>query len=70
MPANDNAGAATTGDVRPVVRVSRRRPDVPYATAGNVILPLRFAERMPEWAAVPPGRMPAARAPGTPSGPL
>lgn len=68
MPANDNAGEAATEAVRPLVRVSRRRPDVPYATAGNVILPLCFAERMPEWAAIPEGRMPAVRVPGTPAG--
>ncbi|HLK91377.1 MAG TPA: hypothetical protein VKZ18_15875 [Polyangia bacterium] len=40
-PANDN----TT----PVVRAPRRRPEATYAAAGNVILPLRFAERMPGW---------------------
>jgi hypothetical protein len=39
--ANDNAA--------PVVRAPRRRPDATYAAAGNVILPLRFAERMPGW---------------------
>ena len=40
-PANDNAAA--------VVRAPRRRPEATYAAAGNVILPLRFAERMPSW---------------------
>ena len=39
--ANDNA--------TPVVRAPRRRPAATYAAAGNVILPLRFAERMPGW---------------------
>jgi len=39
--ANDNA--------TPVVRAPRRRPEATYAAAGNVILPLRFAERMPGW---------------------
>jgi len=39
--ANDNA--------TPVVRAPRRRPDATYAASGNVILPLRFAERMPGW---------------------
>jgi len=39
--ANDNA--------TPVVRAPRRRPDATYAAAGNVILPLRFAARMPSW---------------------
>jgi hypothetical protein len=41
--ANDNAGE------RPIVRTPARRPDATYAHAANVILPLRFARRMPEW---------------------
>jgi len=35
----------------PLVRALRRRPGATYATAGNVILPLVFAERMPGWRA-------------------
>ena len=35
----------------PLVRALRRRPGLRYATAGNVILPLAFAERMPGWRA-------------------
>jgi hypothetical protein len=35
----------------PLVRALRRRPGARYATAGNVILPLAFAERMPGWRA-------------------
>jgi hypothetical protein len=35
----------------PLVRALRRRPGARYATAGNVILPLVFAERMPGWRA-------------------
>ena len=33
----------------PLVRALRRRPGTTYAQAGNVILPLAFAERMPGW---------------------
>ena len=35
----------------PLVRALRRRPGTRYASAGNVILPLAFAERMPGWRA-------------------
>jgi hypothetical protein len=49
MAANDNA-PADAEKVKPIVRTSRRRPDVSYAVAGNVILPLCFAQRMPGWA--------------------
>ena len=49
MPGNDNAPDAAER-VRPIVRISRRRPEVSYAVAGNVILPLCFAQRMPGWA--------------------
>ena len=35
----------------PLVRALRRRPGMRYARAGNVILPLVFAERMPGWRA-------------------
>ncbi len=46
-PANDNQfrfGA-------PVVRAPRRRPRALYARSDNLILPLRFAERLPGWQA-------------------
>ena len=36
----------------PLVRALRRRPGTSYARAGNVILPLAFAERMPGWRAL------------------
>ena len=45
--ANDNA--YTLG--KPVVRVPRRRADATYARSENVILPLRFAQRMAGWPA-------------------
>lgn len=45
--ANDNAGE------RPVIRTPARRPDARYACAANVLLPLRFAQRMPEWRGKP-----------------
>lgn len=50
-PANDNAfhlGA-------PLVRTSRGRGRVIYARSENVLLPLRFAERMPGWRVRPAG---------------
>jgi hypothetical protein len=43
-PANDNAPPA-----KPIVRGLRRRPGTTYASTGNVILPMRFAQRMPGW---------------------
>jgi hypothetical protein len=49
--ANDNGGE------RPVVRTPARRPDGTYASAANVLLPLRFARRMAEWSARAPGRL-------------
>ena len=33
----------------PVVRAARGRSDATYARSENVILPLRFAQRMPGW---------------------
>jgi hypothetical protein len=42
--ANDNAWQP------PVVRRPRGRPDAAYARSENLILPLRFARRLPEWA--------------------
>jgi hypothetical protein len=43
--ANDNAYAMG----KPVVRVPRGRSGATYARSENVILPLRFARRMPGW---------------------
>ena len=43
--ANDNVYA--TG--KPVVRAPRGRADATYARSENVILPLRFAQRMAGW---------------------
>ena len=43
--ANDNAYFVGA----PVVRTPRRRSDATYARSENVILPLRFAQRMPGW---------------------
>jgi hypothetical protein len=50
--ANDNAPSAELVGP-PLVRALRRRPGTTYARAGNVILPLRFAERMPGWRTLP-----------------
>ena len=47
--ANDNAPRAQAPVGPPLVRALRRRPGTTYASAGNVILPLVFAERMPGW---------------------
>jgi hypothetical protein len=54
--ANDNAYAAG----KPVVRIPRGRSDAIYARSDNVILPLRFAQRIPGWQPepAPPGAMP------------
>ena len=54
--ANDNVWAFGP----PVVRAPRRRPDAPYARSANVLLPLRFAERMRGWQ--PPPAPPVHRA--------
>jgi hypothetical protein len=45
--ANDNS--YRTG--MPVVRAARGRPEAAYARSENVILPLRFAQRMAGWQA-------------------
>jgi hypothetical protein len=45
--ANDNSYA--TG--RPIVRVPRGRAEATYASSENVILPLRFAQRLAGWSA-------------------
>jgi hypothetical protein len=55
-PAPDASGGAAPAAPEPrpgppLVRALRRRPGMRYATAGNVILPLAFAERMPGWRA-------------------
>jgi hypothetical protein len=50
--ANDNAYFVGA----PVVRTPRHRSDATYARSENVILPLRFAERMPGWHARPGAR--------------
>ena len=42
--ANDNAWEA------PVVRRPAGRPEAAYARSANLILPLRFARKMPGWA--------------------
>jgi hypothetical protein len=46
--ANDNA--YSTG--RPLVRAARGRANATYACSDNVILPLKFAQRMTGWADV------------------
>ena len=43
--ANDNAPPPE----RPVVRTPRGRPELTYAVAMDIILPLRFAQRMDGW---------------------
>jgi hypothetical protein len=43
--ANDNVYALG----KPVVRAPRGRSEATYARSENVILPLRFAERMAGW---------------------
>jgi hypothetical protein len=53
VPENDNAAAREA----PVVRTPRRRPQAAYACADGVILPLRFASRMPGWQGVRDSRM-------------
>ena len=48
--ANDNGNANdTTPSGRPVVRTPRGRPELTYAVAMDIILPLRFAQRMDGW---------------------
>ena len=53
--ANDNA--YTMG--QPVVRAPRGRSEATYARSDNVILPLRFAQRMTGWQR--PGPVPFQR---------
>jgi hypothetical protein len=49
-PRNDNSGHDNYQAAEPaVVRTMRRRRNTTYASSGNVILPLKFAERMPGW---------------------
>ncbi len=45
--ANDNGWRE-----RPIIRAPRRRKDETYARWENLILPMRFAVRMPSWATV------------------
>ncbi|HVZ71382.1 MAG TPA: hypothetical protein VHJ20_03320 [Polyangia bacterium] len=45
VPANDNA--PVRGE--PTVRVARGRSRAIYARSGDVLLPMRFAARMPGW---------------------
>jgi hypothetical protein len=52
-PENDNAAARES----PIVRTPRGRPDAAYARADGVLLPLRFARRMPGWQGVRDSRM-------------
>jgi hypothetical protein len=42
--SNDNAWEA------PVVRTPASRPEAAYARSANLILPLRFARQLPDWA--------------------
>jgi len=51
QPPVEPAASEPEAAPMPLVRALRRRPGARYATAGNVILPLAFAERMPGWAA-------------------
>jgi hypothetical protein len=44
-PANDNG----TDDEPPRVFAPDGHPERTYARAGNLLLPLRFARRMPAW---------------------
>jgi len=44
-PANDNG----TDDRPPHVIAPTGHPERTYARAGNLLLPLRFARRMPSW---------------------
>ena len=45
--ANDNG---IRDEERPIVAIPDDQPEHAYARRGNLILPLRFARRMPEWA--------------------
>ncbi len=50
-PANDNGApaAGTRADDAPVVSIPGDRVEHTYACSGNLILPLRFARRLPGW---------------------
>lgn len=54
-PSNDNAWEA------PVVRIPPGRPYAAYARTQNLILPARFARRMPEWSRERPELRPLER---------
>ena len=53
--SNDNAWEA------PVVRTPAGRPQSAYARSENLILPLRFARSLPEWARLRPQLRPLER---------
>jgi hypothetical protein len=53
--SNDNAWEP------PVVHTPARRPEAAYARSANLLLPLRFARRMPEWALDRPALRPLER---------
>jgi hypothetical protein len=54
-PANDNAvtvraeESSSPAPETPVVSVPADRAEHAYACSGNLILPLRFAQRLPGW---------------------
>lgn len=54
-PANDNAWEA------PYVRIPPLRPHAAYARTQNLILPARFARRLPEWSRERPELRPLDR---------
>jgi hypothetical protein len=45
----------------PVVRTPAGRPEAAYARSENLILPLRFARQLPEWARRKPEMRPLER---------
>ena len=53
--SNDNAWEP------PVVRTPAGRPEAAYARSENLILPLRFARQLPEWARRKPELRPLER---------
>jgi hypothetical protein len=53
--SNDNAWEP------PVVRTPAGRPEAAYARSANLILPLRFARQLPEWARRGPQMRPLER---------
>jgi hypothetical protein len=59
IPDQPTNNRAVLTDERPVVIVPRGRPGMTYARSGNLLLPARFARRMPEWTR--PARQQATR---------